>query len=152
IQEQLLGCVTKEYEGNAIVISAAASTVLNYFNTQDDRKADVEEKSLHISDKDKWKRKVYKIIESNPYVPLEDGIYTLSAKIKNSNGFGKLEMYAESAGTVERLKITAENPAWVPIKLEKIAVKNGKVEIGFLADGIAGASCLIDDVSFIKAD
>ena len=152
IQEQLLGWVTKVYEGNAIVISAAASPVLNYFNTQDDRKAVVGEKSLHISDKVKFKRKVYQIIESSPYVPLEDGIYTLSAKIKNSNGFGKLEMYAESAGTVERLKITAENPAWVPIKLEKIAVKNGKVEIGFLADGIAGASCLIDDVSFIKAD
>src|SRR5690606_11558981 len=88
IQEQLLGWVTKVYEGNAIVISAAASPVLNYFNTQDDRKAVVGEKSLHISDKVKFKRKVYQIIESSPYVKLADGTYTLSAKIKNSNGFG----------------------------------------------------------------
>lgn len=151
IQEQLLGWVTKVYEGNAIVISAPSSPVLNFFNTRDDRRSVVGEKSLHISDKVKFKRKVYQIIESTPYVQLADGTYALSAKIKNSSGFEKLEMYAESGGKLETLKITAENPAWVTITLEKVEVRNGKVEIGFLAHGIAGASCLIDDVSFIGA-
>ncbi|GAB6010966.1 family 43 glycosylhydrolase [Viscerimonas tarda] len=150
IQEQLLGWVTKVYEGNAVVIGSSSSPVLNYFNTQEDRKFVVGEKSLHISDKINFKRRVYQIVESTPHVNLEDGVYTLSAKIKNSKGFDKLEMYAESGGKINTLKITAENPSWSAINLKEVPVKNGKIEIGFLANGIAGANCQIDDVSLVK--
>src|SRR5690606_6533376 len=94
VQEQLLGWTTKVYEGNTIVIGSSDSPVLNYFNTRDDRKFVIGEKSLQISDKIDFKRKVYQIIESSPFVKLEDGRYTLTAKVRNSSGFNKLEMYA----------------------------------------------------------
>jgi hypothetical protein len=150
IQEQLLGWVTKVYEGNAIVIGSSSSPVLNYFNTQEDRKSVVGEKSLNISDKINFKRRVYQIVESTPHVKIEDGVYALSAKIKNSKGFEKLEIYAESGGKISALKITAENPFWNAITLKEVPVKSGKIEIGVLANGIAGANCQIDDVSLVK--
>jgi hypothetical protein len=46
-------------------------------------------------------------------------------------------------------KITAENPEWKTIALKHISVKNGQVEIGFIAIGEAGAFCHVDDVSFV---
>lgn len=150
IQEQLLGWVTKVYEGNAIVIGSPASPVLNYFNTQEDRKFVIGEKSLNISDNINFKRKIYQIIESTPYVNLKDGVYSLSAKIKNSKGFEKLEMYAESDGKINTLKITSENSVWTTINLKDIPVRNGKIEIGFFVNGTAGANCKIDDVSLVK--
>lgn len=150
IQEQLLGWVTKVYEGNEIVISSPDSPVLNYFNTEEDRKFVIGEKSLNIEDKINFKRRIYQIIESTPYVELKDGNYRLSAKIKSTGGFDLLEMYAESGGNRNQLEITTQNEAWTPIELKGIGVRNGKVEIGFLAHGTAGASCQVDDITFVK--
>lgn len=151
IQEQLLGWMTKVYEGNAIVVSSKDSPVLNYFNTEADRKVVIGEKSLNISDNVNFKRKIYQFIESTPYVELEEGNYILSAQIKNSANFEKLEMYAESGGKKKAIQIVAENSAWTSIELKNIVVKNGKVEIGFWAEGKAEASCQIDDVCFVKS-
>lgn len=150
IQEQLLGWTTKVYEGNAIVISSKDSPVLNYFNTEADRKVVIGEKSLNISDKVAFKRKIYQFIESTPYVELKDGNYTLSAKVRNSAGFGKLEMYAESGGKRKAMPLVAENADWRTVELKDVVVRNGKVEIGFWAEGEAGASCQVDDVCFVK--
>ena len=43
------------------------------------------------------------------------------------------------------------NPEWKTIRLESVRVAGNKVEIGFLADGKAGAFCRVDDVSLVKA-
>ena len=150
IQEQLKGWVTKIYKGNVVVVKEAASPVLNYFNTQEDRQSVVGEKSLNIEDKIAFERKVYQTIESSPYVTLADGKYNLSAKIKNSAGFNALEMYAESGGRTTVLNTAGEKTAWTVVDLKNIKVKGGKVEIGFKANGRAGASCQIDDVTFVK--
>ncbi len=150
IQEQLKGWTTVIYQGNEIVIEDKASPVLNYFNTREDRKKVVGEKSLNIEDQIPFKRKVYQTIESTPFVQLEDGKYILSAKIKHNDQFTELEMYAESGGKSGSLKLSKGNIDWTEIKLDNVRVKNGKVEIGFKAEGEAGASCQIDDVSLVK--
>ncbi|AXP80146.1 Glycosyl hydrolases family 43 [Mariniflexile rhizosphaerae] len=151
IQEQLKGWFTKIYEGNVIVVGSDESPVLNYFNTEEDRKHVIGEKSLNISDVIKFKRKIYQTIESSPFVKLEEGSYKLSAKIKNTNGFSKLNMYAESGGQIKFLNVIEQNTSWTPIEIDDIYVSNGKVDIGFMVEGIANAACQIDDVAFVKS-
>ncbi|PKD17713.1 beta-xylosidase [Salegentibacter salinarum] len=149
IKEQLLGWYSKVNQGNVIVIESEDSPVLNYFNSEEDRKHVIGEKSLNISDNIEFKREVFQIIESTPYVKLKDGYYTLSAKIKNTGKFHKLRMYAESAGKRHNVEITEQNDEWITIEIENVQVSNEKVEIGFNAYGDAGASAQIDDVSFV---
>lgn len=149
IQEQLLGWHSKVMQGNVIVIESEDSPVLNYFNSKEDRKHVIGEKSLNIADDIEFKRKVYQIIDSTPYVKLKDGSYKLSAKIKNTGNFNKLEMYAESGGKTNTSEITEENEEWTTIEIEDVQVVNEKVEIGFIAHGEAGASSQVDDVLFI---
>lgn len=150
IQEQLKGWYSKIYLGNEIAVGASQSPVLNYFNKREDRKQVVGERSLNISDVIKFKRKVYQVIESSPFVSLKDGEYLLTAKVKCSENFNNLYMYAESRDERSFVNIPSNSSAWTSIKLENIKVKGGKVEFGFWADGNAGAQCLIDDVSLIR--
>lgn len=150
VQLPLTGWTTEIIQGNTISLDKATSPVLNYFNTENDRKIVIGEKSLNISDKVNFKRKIFQTISSSAYVKLEDGIYTLTAKIKNSNGFANLEMYAISNGNQFKYGIKEENAAWQTIHITNIVVKTGKVEIGFLAEGAANASCQVDDVSLVK--
>lgn len=150
IQAHLTGWVTHIYQGNTVVVGEEESPQLNYFNTKEDRKTVIGEKSLNIEDKVPFKRKVYQIIESTPFVELPYGTYNLSAKVKSNSKFNELEMYAESGGEQTNVSIESENGNWTKITLKNIEVKNGKVEIGFYAEGKSNASCQIDDVEFVK--
>jgi len=150
IQEQLKGWTTVIYKGNEIVVGDDESPVLNYFNTEEDRKHVIGEKSLNISDAIKFKRRVYQTIESSPFVKLEDGLYKLSFKIKNTTGFSVLKIYAESGGKQKNISISEENKSWILLTLDAIYVSNGKVEIGFDVEGNANAACQVDDISLIK--
>ena len=150
VQIQLTGWVSEVLEGNKIGLDSINSPVLNHFNTESERKIVIGEKSLNISDKVNFKRKIFQIMSSSPYVKLEDGSYILTAKIKNSNGFTNLEMYALSNSKTFNSTIKNENADWKTIVIKNIAVKGGKVEVGFKADANANAFCLVDDVSLVK--
>ncbi len=150
VQEFLLGWNTTVIEGNKISLDSNTSPVLNYFNTESDRKIVTGEKSLNISDNINFKRKVSQIITSSPYIKLRDGYYTMTAKVKNSSGFARLEMYAVSNDTTYMYPVQEENTTWKTISIDRIAVKGGKVEIIFLAEGIANAFCYVDDVVLVK--
>lgn len=150
VQIVLTGWVTEVLKGNKISLDSINSPVINYFNTVEDRKVVIGEKSLNISDKIAFKRKISQTITSSKYVTLEDGFYTLTAKIKNSTGFTNLEMYALSAGKSLKNTIKKENDSWITITITKIPVQSGKIEVGFLAEGDANAFCLIDDVTLVK--
>lgn len=150
VQEELLGWVTTVIEGNKIAVGDSSSPVLNYMNSEADRKVVIGEKSLNISDKIKFKRKVSQVITSSAFVSLPNGYYTLSAKVRNSNGFAKLEMYASSNHTVSSCNIEQEQVGWTVVELKKLLIKDGKVEIGFVADGDANAYCHIDDVVLVR--
>lgn len=150
IQEQLKGWITVVLQGNVIVVGDESSPILNYFNTRDDRKFVIGEKSLNIEDKVAFKRKIYQTIASTPYVELAEGMYKLTAKVKYSGDFNRLEMYAESGSNFESISLINDHSSWVTIVLDQMHVKNQKVEIGFVAEGASGASCQIDDVTFVK--
>jgi hypothetical protein len=150
VQTHLLGWETKVLKGNAVSLDTATSPVLNYNNTEEERKRVVGEKSLNISDKVPFERQVSQLIRSSPYVELPDGFYRLTANLKNTAGFSTLEMYAESAGKRTATKVKGAHPHWTTVELRRVPVKGGKVEIGFRADGNAKASCQVDDVSLVR--
>lgn len=150
VQEQMTGWNTIVLEGNAVSLDSNNSPVLNYFNTESDRKTVIGEKSLHITEKVNFKRTVSQIISSSPYTELEVGYYTLTATVKNSIGFTQLEMYALSNDKLKLFDFKSENLGWTKITIEQIPVKNGMIEIGFRAAGIANAFCYVDDVSLVK--
>lgn len=150
VQEYLSGWVTTVIEGNKVSQDSSSSPVLNYFNSENDRKTVIGEKSLNISDKVNFKRNVSQTIMSSPYVKLEDGFYTLTAMVKNSSGFLKLEMYASSDVAIKVFNIEGEDPSWKMIKIEEIPVKDGKIEIGFRVEGAANNFCYVDDVSLVR--
>ena len=68
----------------------------------------------------------------------------------NNSGFSKLEIYATSNGKIFNYSINKENKKWGTIKIENILIANGKVEIGFLAEGAGGSFCYADDISLLK--
>jgi len=151
VQQHLTGWFSTVMAGNKIVVDTLSPT-LNYFNTEDDRKVVIGEKSLQISDLVNFKRKVSQTIKSSPYVKLEDGLYTLTAKVKNSAGFKKLEMYAKANGKTSAFAIKEKNDSWKVISLERVLIKSGEVEIGFMAEGEANAFCYVDDVSLVRVE
>jgi len=151
VQEYLLGWTTDVIEGNKVSLDSNTSPVLNYFNSEDERKIVTGEKSLCISDKINFKRKVSQTITTTTYVPLKDGYYTMTARLRNSSGFTQLEMYALSNGKNFTYSITEANASWKTISIAHVAVKGGKVEIGFNAEGAVNAFCYVDDITLVKA-
>lgn len=149
VQIQLTGWNSEVVEGNKIS-QDSISPVLNHFNTEEERKIVIGEKSLNISDKVDFKRKVSQTISSSPFVKLEDGMYALTAKVKNSAGFANLEIYVSSNGKIVKQKIAAENKDWKTITIKNISIKKGNAEVGFLAEGAANSFCQIDDLSLVK--
>lgn len=150
VQLEFTGWKTKVIKGNVVSFDTINSPYLNYNNSETDRKVVIGEKSLAISDKVDFKREVSQKIISSPFVKLENGNYTLTAKVKNSGNFTQLEMYATSHGKTIKFSIEGENATWKTIKLEDLLIHNDEVEIGFIADGLANAFCYIDDVSLVK--
>lgn len=145
-QDALTGWETVVIAGNKVAVDDPDSPQLNYFNTEADRRVVTGEKSLNISDKVPFERRVSQVIESDAFVELPDGKYTLTAKVKCSAGFEKLDMFAASAGEVFSVGLSEGASEWKPVTLSGIKVKEGRVEIGFHAVGVAGASCQVDDI------
>ena len=90
----------------------------------------------------------------NQWVPLSFNNKTpifnsLSAIIKNETKFNTLEMYALSIGKKYKSDFNNEHTNFTTISIKNIKVQNGKVEIGFYAEGNENAACFIDDVSLI---
>jgi hypothetical protein len=150
VQLEFTGWKTKVIKGNAISFDTISSPYLNYNNSETDRKVVIGEKSLALSDKVDFQREVSQTIMSSPFVKLESGNYILTAKVKNSGKFSQLEMYAKSNGKTFKFSIEGEDSTWKTIKIEDIKIENGKIDIGFIANGSANAFCYIDDVSLVK--
>lgn len=150
VQTVLLGWTTAVLAGNPVSLDSTTSPVLNHMNSETERKFVVGEKSLQIADKVPFKRKVSQQVVSSPFVPLPDGKYTLTAKVKTGEGFRRLEMFAESNGKTNTKSFAEANPEWKTIELKNINVKGGTAEVGFVAEGAANAFCYVDDVSLVR--
>lgn len=150
-QDALTGWSTTVLKGNRVEVDHPDSPQLNYFNTRDDRHSVIGEKSLCLSDKIPFERVVAQTIGSTARVPLPDGLYRLSAMVKTSGHFSRLEMFAASAaGEYTTDLTTVSDTNWHKITLPSVLISGGKVMIGFIADGDAGATCLIDDVELVR--
>ncbi|WP_316799152.1 family 43 glycosylhydrolase [Pedobacter frigidisoli] len=145
-QEQLTGWETTILSGNKISTANTESPVLNYFNSTADREKATGEKSLNITDSINFSRKISQKITSDNLKSLPNGTYQLQLKAKVSGSFNQLYMFAEVDGKIFKQELSDSRGEWKTFRLPNISIGNGKLEIGFYADGLALASCLIDDV------
>lgn len=148
LQEFLRGWDTEIIKGNAVSASSKASPQLNYMNTREDRQQVIGEKSLQISDRVDFERKVSQIVESTPFVELKDGTYTLRFKFRNSGNFETLTV--SLGNETQDLTSLKSDDKWTETEL-KAKVRGGKVTVSFHAKGSAGARCLIDDVTLVRS-
>ena len=138
--------------GNKVAVGSENSPQLNADNTADDRQIVIGNKCLNISDKVPFTRQVYQTIASTPCVPIIDGTYTLRMKVKSSNRFSQLYVYAKSGGTTFKKDIHESDSKWHELTLDDIIVTRGSVEVGIMADGPAQAWCHIDDLELVRDD
>lgn len=149
VQTCLLGWETTVLKGTGISLDSV-SPVLNHANSQKDRQVVIGERCLNMSDRVDFTRKVSQKISSSPYVKFENGYYRFTAKVKNSDGFQTLEMYAKSGRKSYKIRIKDENDTWKTISIDRVKVSGSEIEIGFLADGKGGAFSMVDDVELVK--
>ena len=152
-QDFLLGWHTTVIKGCRVAVDDSLSPRLNHMNTREDRRHVIGEKSLCISDSlMPFVRRVSQTVASTPTIPLPDGVYTMRARVRRKGRFSRLEMYAVSAGRRQSYKIKPSMTSWTTISIDRVHVSGGSVEIGFWADGVAGAECLVDDVELVQYD
>lgn len=150
VQTYLTGWSFTVSKGNTIAVGSADSPVLNASNSSTDRAVVIGNKCLNITDKVDFSRKIFQRIASTTYVPLTDGKYTLTARVKSGSLFNVLYMYALSNNETFRTDITYSDSQWRSVVIKDIIIKEGKVEVGFMADGAANAWCRIDDITLVK--
>ena len=91
--------------------------------------------SLRLGSTSAYDVEVSQKITSSSYVNLEDGVYKMTAKVKNSGSFDNLQMYAVSGGKTYAASFTRANPLWTTVKVDHVIVKDNEVTVGFLAAG-----------------
>lgn len=92
------------------------------------------------------------VLETTPFVELPDGTYDLTAQVRYNDKFNELQLYSTSGGITTGYKLSGSASSWTEVNLENVVVSGGKAEIGFKADGLAGAYCYIDDILFVKTN
>lgn len=150
VQTYLSGWTFVVSKGNTIAVGGAHSPVLNASNSSTDRAIVTGNKCLNIKDSVDFTRKIYQRVVSTTYVPLTDGKYRLTAKVKSGSVFNTLFMYALSNNITFKTDITYSDSQWHTIEIKDVVVKGGNVEVGFMADGVALSWCRIDDISLVK--
>ena len=85
-------------------------------------------------------------------ITLPNGIYTLKAYAKASNGINESYIYVKDfGGRIKKtsIKFSGEND-WDEIIIEQIRVIRGKCEVGVFTDGKGGSWVKLDDFSLIQ--
>ncbi len=59
-------------------------------------------------------------------------------------------MYAVSNGKRLKYDLKEESAVWKTARIDRIQVKDGKVEIGFGVEAAAHAFCNVDDVTLVR--
>ena len=150
VQTYLTGWTFQVTKGRTIAVGSATSPVLNANNSSTDRAIVTGNKCLYIHDSIDYTRKIYQTITSTTHVPLTDGLYTMTAKVKSGSSFKQLTMFAQSNDSTFNVDLPYSDSQWHSVEIKNILIKNGKVDVGFIADGAARVWCRIDDVTLIK--
>lgn len=151
-QTYLKGWTFDIIKGNQPVQGGADSPTLNAKNSSTDRKEVMGNYSLNISDKMDFTRKISQQIESTTRVPLTDGLYRMTAKVKCSNEFKELYIYAASGDRHYKTDIKFSDNKWHTVMVEGIKITDGVAEVGIYADGKANDTARIDDMILVKTD
>lgn len=151
-QTYLKGWNFKVISGNTIAQGSADSPVLNANNSSTDRADVMGNKCLNIYDKTAFKRRTYQNLTSTETLPIPEGTYTMTCKVKSGNAFNSLYMYATADSKTYKTDMPYSDSSWHEVKIEDIIIKSGAVEIGFYADGAAGYWAHIDDVTLVRTD
>lgn len=149
-QTYLKGWSFDVIKGNAIVQGGADSPVLNEKNSKTDRATVMGNRCLNIYDKVAYTRKIYQRIASTTRVPLTDGKYRMTCKVKCGSKYSELYMYAKTAGRTYKADIVHTDGEWHTVTIEDIAIGGGEVEVGIYADGAAGCWARADDMTLVK--
>jgi len=150
VQTYLTGWTFNVYKGNTIAVGGTNSPVLNASNSSTDRAIVIGNKCLNITDIIPFTRKISQKITSSTYVPLPDGKYKFTAKIKSGSLFNQFYMYAVSNNDTAKVDISNNDSQWITTEIKDVVIKGGKVEVGFFVDGSANEWCRIDDLTLVK--
>lgn len=150
VQTYLTGWSFVVSKGNTIAVGATSSPILNASNSSTDRAVVIGNKCLNISDSIPFTRKIYQKIASTTSVPLPNGKYTLTAKVKSGTSFNVLYMYALSGSQTYKVDMPYSDGVWHTVQVKDIPINDGKIEVGYMADGTTNAWCRVDDMSLVK--
>lgn len=150
VQTYLTGWSFVVNKGNAIAVGSSSSPILNASNSSTDRALVIGNKCLNITDSIPFARKIYQKISSTSSVPLSNGKYSLTAKVKSGSEFTVLYMYALSGVQTYKVDMPYSDGVWHTIQVKDVPINDGKVEVGFMADGLVNAWCRIDDMTLLK--
>lgn len=138
-QAEIRGWMSTVSAGHSPVMSDAENKVTGKFG-------------LTLREDEEFSCRVFQRIVSTEYAVLPDGQYDLAAEVKVRGKFDLLKMYAKSGKWEKETDLTwNESNEWMHVILENVKVVDHRVEIGFEAAGQAGASCSIDDVTFVSS-
>lgn len=137
-------------KGNKAVQGGTDSPVLNAKNNTTDRETVMGNFCLNISDKIDFTRKIYQKITSTTKVPLSDGVYRMTAKVKSANKFGSLYIYTAVGDKTYKSDIEYDDNQWHTVTIDGIEISGGTAEVGVYADGKANDTAHIDDMTLIK--
>lgn len=151
-QTYLKGWSFTVVKGNQIVQGGADSPVLNANNSSVDRAQVMGNKCLNISDKVAFIRRIYQNIKSSTYVPLSDGTYRMTCKVKSGSTFRRLEMFAICCKDTFKVDMPYSDSLWHEMEIPEVRISGGSVLVGFYADGDAGSWAHVDDVTLVKTD
>lgn len=140
----------KELTGWKNTVNAGNSPINNNSNTEADKASVTGKYALKLGDSVDFDCKVSQNITSTDAVPLTDGNYNLTVKMKNSGTFDELSMYVKSGKLTKKIAM-GNHISYSNITLEDITVSGGMAEVGFIAKGKANASALIDDLTFVRS-
>lgn len=149
-QEYLTGWTTEFLKGSVATVADTLSPRLNHAKSREDRRQTVGEMALLITDRQHFERRVSQEITATPYVPLADGSYTLTAKVKIEQPLKQLQLFAETGGRTFKTSAKKQKGEWQTVELKGIRLTGGKVKIGIHAKGNANARCLVDDITLVR--
>jgi arabinogalactan endo-1,4-beta-galactosidase len=100
-----------------------------------------------------WKSSAYTASTYQTKTGLANGTYSLTAWVLNSGGQNSLYMYAKDFGGTERqLALPVSTSSWVKVRIDNIAVSNGKIHIGFYSNANANNWINVDNVKLYKTN
>ena len=144
-QEFLLGWDTEVLRGNKVGVGLPDSPQLNRENSPEDNAHVTGKLALNISDNVAFERRVSQLVEDSRYIPLKDGKYILSATVKVSGSFSRLELF----GGKDAKDLKGLGSDWQRVSVP-VTVKGGSIRVGIYAKGSAGASCCVDDITLVS--